>query len=172
MIRIAPERADDRWEVEYLLDTAFAPGRTALSSYRLREGVEPVASLCLTARDDDEIGALAGLIRYWPIEIGAKAWPALLLGPVAAHPTRQGEGIGAQLILESLDLAAQQGWERVVLIGDEPYYGRFGFRRDLAVRLEFPPPTNPRRILARALVIGAMDNVSGQVRAAKASARS
>lgn len=162
VIRIARERPDDAWEVEYLLDSAFGPGRTALSSYRLREGVGPVEALCLTARDDDDFAALSGTIRYWPIMIDER-WPALLLGPVAAHPTRQGEGIGARLILESLDIARDEGWERVVLIGDEPYYARFGFRRDLALGLRFPPPTNPNRLLARELVPGAMKGVEGMV---------
>ena len=164
MIVLSPETADDGWEVEYLLDTAFAPGRTALSSYRLREGVEPVSGLCLVARDDDEIAALAGCIRYWPIRIGDAGWPALLLGPVATHPTRQGEGVGARLILESLDIARQSGWERAVLIGDEPYYGRFGFQRSLGAALDFPPPTNPNRLLAKELVPGAMAGVGGMVR--------
>lgn len=166
MIIIAEETPDDHWEIEALLDNAFAPGRASLSSYRLREGVEPVGSLCLTARDDDEIGALAGTIRFWPIAIGDAATPSLLLGPVAAHPTRQGEGIGAMLILEGLELAERLGWERCILIGDEPYYARFGFRRALAETISFPPPTNPNRILARALVVGGMDGVSGDVKRA------
>lgn len=159
MIRIATETAADGWEIEYLLDTAFAPGRTALSSYRLREGVPPVAPLCLTARDDDGTGALAGCIRYWPVRAGRGR--ALLLGPVATHPTRQGEGIGAMLILESLDRAAAAGWGACILVGDEPYYRRFGFAR--AGFLTFPPPTNPNRILARALRPGGLDGIEGAV---------
>jgi len=160
---IAPEKPDDHWEIEALLDTAFAPGRTGLSSYRLREGVDPIAELCLTARDDDEIATLAGAIRFWPIRIGEAAEPSLLLGPVAAHPTRQGEGIGAMLILEGLERAVARGWKRCVLIGDEPFYGRFGFRRSLAEDITFPPPTNPNRILAKPLVDGGMDGVCGAV---------
>lgn len=166
MIILAEETPDDHWEIEALLDNAFAPGRTSLSSYRLREGVAPVRALCLTARDDDEIGALAGTIRFWPIQIGEARAPALLLGPVAAHPTRQGEGIGAMLILEGLERAENLGWERCMLIGDEPYYARFGFRHALAENITFPPPTNPSRILARALVEGGMDGISGNVRRA------
>lgn len=160
-IRLSTETAQDGPEVEYLYDLAFAPGRTALSSYRLREGVAPVASLCLVARD--RYGTLAGAIRYWPIVIGEGAHPALLLGPVAVHPTRQGEGIGALLIAGSLDRAAEAGWTRVVLVGDEPYYRRFGFTRDAARALDFPPPTNPDRLLARALAEGAFDGVAGMI---------
>jgi len=156
------ERAEDAAEVEWLLDTAFAPGRTALSSYRLREGVEPVAELCLVARD--EYDAVVGAIRHWPVRIGPEGAPALLLGPVAVHPTRQGEGLGAILIGEAMERAADLGWTRVLLVGDEPYYGRFGFRRGPAEGVEFPPPTNPARILARELVPGAMAGVAGRVR--------
>lgn len=160
MFRLQPETPADREEVELLLDTAFGPGRAGLSSYRLRQGVEPVAELCLLARDDYD--SLAGAIRYWPVVIGG-AHPALLLGPVAVHPTRQGEGLGAWLIAETLERAAALGWTRAVLVGDEPYYGRFGFRRALAQGLNFPPPVNEARLLARALVPGAMDQVAGPV---------
>ena len=120
MFRILREKPDDSAEVEFLFDLAFAPGRTALSSYRLRDGVEPVADLSLVARDDYD--AVAGAIRYWPVRVGAAGAPALLLGPVAVHPTRQGEGLGALLISESLWRAVERGWTRVILVGDEPYY--------------------------------------------------
>ena len=143
MDQIARETAEDAWEVEALFDLAFAPGREALSSYRLREGVAPVAELCLVARDAG--GTLGGAIRYWPVRAGGRR--ALLLGPVAVHPTRQGEGLGGALIRESLDAAARLGWARVLLVGDAPYYGRFGFAPLAAV--EMPPPTNPDRILGR-----------------------
>ena len=161
MFRLKPETPEDGEEVELLLDTAFGAERTALSSYRLRQGVAPVAALCLLARDDYD--SLAGSIRYWPVRIG-DGLPALLLGPVAVHPTRQGEGLGAWLIAETLERAAHLGWTRVVLVGDEPYYRRFGFRRDLALGLSFPGPVNAARLLARELAPGAMQQVSGQVR--------
>ncbi len=162
MFRILRETADDSAEVEFLYDLAFAPGRTALSSYRLRDGVPPVAELGLIVRDDYD--ALAGAIRYWPVRIGETGVPALLLGPVAVHPTRQGEGLGALLIAESLERAAGLGWTRAILVGDEPYYRRFGFGREPARALEYPPPTNPDRLLARELVPGAFEGVSGMVR--------
>ncbi len=156
MITLAQETGQDWWEVEALFDLCFAPGREALSSYRLRDGVDPVAELCLVARGED--GALAGAIRYWPICIGAAR--ALLLGPVAVHPTHQGEGLGAMLIGESL-ARARGRWKRVLLVGDAPYYGRFGFRRLQGV--EMPPPTNPARILGLALEDGAWEGVRGRV---------
>lgn len=161
--RLNGETDADVDEVEYLLDTCFAPGREALSSYRLRDGIDPVQALCLIARDDD--GVLAGAIRYWPVQIGQGGAPALLLGPVAVHPTRQGEGLGALLIEESLARAAGLGWVRALLIGDEPYYRRFGFAVNRT--LAFPPPTNPDRLLTRALVEGSWDGISGDVRRAR-----
>lgn len=159
-MEIRQETSQDWWEVEALYDLAFAPGREALSSYRLRDGVAPVGELCRVARDD--MGTLAGAIRFWPVCIDKAA--ALFLGPIAVHPTRQGEGLGALLVEDALALATD--WERVLLIGDEPYYGRFGFAR--LENIEMPPPTNPHRILGRALRPGAWDHISGKVAQPKA----
>ena len=157
MIRLRPERADDWWEVEALLDLCFAPGRTALSSYRLRDGVPPVPGLSLVARDDD--GILVGAIRFWPVRAGGRA--ALLLGPVAVHPTHQGAGLGGGLIRDGLAAARAAGWERVILVGDAPYYSRFGFVR--LDGLDMPQPTNPDRVLGQALRPGAWDGIAGAV---------
>jgi len=157
VITIAPETPEDSWEVEALYDLCFAPGRTALSSYRLRDGVAPVQRLSQVARDSD--GILAGAIRFWPVHVGTQ--DALLLGPVAVHPTRQGEGIGAALIRDSLWKAEDSHWQRVILVGDAPYYQRFGFERLDGV--EMPPPTNPERVLGLALNPGAWRGVRGQV---------
>lgn len=157
MYRLEEETEADWWEVEALYDLCFAPGRTALSSYRLRDGVPKVAELCLTLRDPD--GTLAAVIRYWPVLVGGRR--VLLLGPVAVHPTRQGEGLGAILMHESLAEAARLGWERVLLVGDYPYYRKFGFRKLTGV--EMPPPTNPDRVLGLSLRPGAWEGVSGAV---------
>ena len=77
------------------------------------------------------------------------------------HPTRQGEGLGALLITESLAEARRLGWERALLVGDAPYYGRFGFRK--LVGVEMPPPTNPDRVLGLELKAGAWAGVTGPV---------
>jgi predicted N-acetyltransferase YhbS len=152
------EQTADWWEVEALYDLCFAPGREALSSYRLRDGVAVVPGLSMVARDID--GILGGAIRYWPITVGGQA--TLLLGPVAVHPTRQGEGLGGALIRDSLALAGGQGWPRVMLIGDAPYYQRFGFKKLQGVVM--PPPTNPDRVLGLALTSNAWNGVAGAVR--------
>ncbi len=157
MIELKPETAEDWWEVEALYDLCFSPGREALSSYRLRDDVPPVPGLSRVARDGD--GILAGAIRFWPVRIGAVS--ALLLGPVAVHPTRQGEGLGGALIRDSLDAAKGGGWERVMLVGDAPYYSRFGFVPLTGVFM--PPPTNPERVLGLSLGDAAWDGVAGNV---------
>lgn len=157
MIELQPETPADWWEVEALYDLCFAPGREALSSYRLREGIAPVAGLSLVARD--RRGILAGAIRFWPVRVGGS--PVLLLGPVAVHPTRQGEGLGAALIRDALAAARADHWQRAMLVGDAPYYGRFGFDRLEGVVM--PPPTNPDRVLGIALVPGGWDGVRGAV---------
>lgn len=156
MYDLCPETDDDTPEVEALLDLCFAPGRTALSSYRLRDGVPPVPELCLTLRDEN---ALVAAIRYWPVRVGGRS--VLLLGPVAVHPTAQGEGLGGLLMRESLSRAQSMGWSRVMLVGDAPYYSRFGFSKLEGV--EMPPPTNPDRVLGLELRPGAWVDVQGSV---------
>lgn len=157
MFTLRPETKDDWWEVEALYDLCFAPGREALSSYRLRDDIPPVASLSRVARDDQ--GMLGGAIRYWPVRVAGQR--VLLLGPVAVHPTAQGEGLGGALIRDSLAQAQAEGWARVLLVGDAPYYQRFGLWKIDGV--EMPPPTNPDRVLALELEPGAWDGVTGIV---------
>lgn len=95
----------------------------------------------MVLRDRD--GLLAGAVRYWPIQVSDA--PALLLGPLAVHPTHQGEGLGARLIRETMAQAETAGWRRILLIGDLSYYQRFGFSQVAGVLM--PAPTNPARIL-------------------------
>jgi len=158
-LTLATETPDDWWEVEALFDLCFAPGRSALSSYRLREGVDPIGPLCLTARDAE--GILAGAVRNWPVLVGGQE--AVLLGPISVHPTRQGEGVASLLMQRCLTDARDLGWLRLMLVGDIPYYRRFGFERLNAVIM--PPPTNPDRVLGVALAEGAWQGVSGAVTA-------
>ena len=157
MYEICPETPADESEVEGLYDLCFAPGRTALSSYRLRDGVPRVADLCLVLRDAG--GTLMAAIRFWPARIGGQ--PVLLLGPIAVHPTAQGEGLGGLLMRDSLARARAGGHDRVLLVGDAPYYSRFGFARLDDVVM--PPPTNPDRVLGLELQPGAWVGVTGPV---------
>jgi predicted N-acetyltransferase YhbS len=153
-VELTPERPDDWWEVEALYDLCFAPGREALSSYRLRDGVAPIGALCRVGRDEPG-GPVACAIRAWPVRVGRA--PAALVGPVAVHPTRQGEGLGATMMADLAERATAEGWPRLLLVGDAPYYGRFGYARLSGV--EMPPPTNPDRVLGW----GDWSGVSGPV---------
>ena len=157
MYEICPETPADEPEVEALYDLCFAPGRTALSSYRLRDGVARVADLCLVLRDGSD--TLMAAIRFWPVRVADQ--PVLLLGPIAVHPTAQGEGLGGLLMRDSLARARTLGWDRVLLVGDAPYYSRFGFARLDDVVM--PPPTNPARVLGLELRPGAWVGVTGPV---------
>lgn len=154
MYQVTVETSDDYWEVEALYDLCFAPGRKLLSSYVLREGVAQISELCLVVRDGE--GVLAAAIRFWPVRIGDTD-EALLLGPIAVHPTRQGEGLGALLMQEALTRARHMPNNRILLVGDAPYYARFGFIR--LDDVEMPPPTNPNRVLG----LGDWQGISGKV---------
>lgn len=151
-----PEHAD---AVEALVDVNFGPDRFAKTAYRLRDHLDPVKGLSFVALDGDQ---LVGTIRFWAVTIGDKT-PALLLGPLAIRPDLHGKGIGRALMATSLDKAREMGWKAVILVGDEPYYRRFGFRRDLAVNLSLPGPVDLNRFLGLELVPGALDGVTGMV---------
>ena len=159
MIEIFEESVSDLSEVEGLLDLTFGPGRHALSSYRLRDGVSPVSKLCLIMRD--EFNVLVGVIRFWPIFIGFQKSPGLLLGPLGIHPTRQGEGLGEILIGRAMKKAKSLGWVRVILVGDIEYYKRFGFSQNLSSSLHLSDKTSGDRLLGNELVEGSMLNLSG-----------
>lgn len=145
--------------VESMVAEAFGPDRFQKTVYRLREGIAPLASLSLVMVDGEEI---VGSLRFWPVAIGGVT-PALLLGPLVTAAHRQGEGIGSLLMREGLARAAAEGHRIVVLVGDEPYYRRFGFMRALARRLRLPGWVDKKRFLARELVAGAMTGVSGMI---------
>jgi predicted N-acetyltransferase YhbS len=126
MLAISPEGPSDGPAIEALLDRAFGPDRRRKTSYRYREGVAALPELALVARDrGGGGGALVGAIRYWPIRLGER--PALLLGPLAIEPARQGQGIGRALAEASLARAEALGWRLVFLVGDPAYYARYGF---------------------------------------------
>ncbi len=158
---VLDETLDDEYEVESLLNLVFTPQRTKLSSYYFRENVNKVEFLCKLIKN--QYGHIIGSIRYWPVYIGKKKLSCLLLGPLAVHPICQGEGIGAILILKTLNLAEKNGWERVILVGDEPYYSRFGFKKKLAKDLVFPKPVIQDRLLGLELKANSLHKIKGPV---------
>jgi predicted N-acetyltransferase YhbS len=158
-LTILPETADDAPAIERLHERTFGPGRYARTAYRLREQLPHRLDLSFTAR----IGTLlVGSIRLTPIRIGETA--ALLLGPLTIEPPFRDRGIGRALIERALDAARARGHRLVVLVGDEPYYGRSGFKRVAKGTVMMPGPVDPTRLLVAELVADAFQGVAGAIR--------
>jgi predicted N-acetyltransferase YhbS len=163
MALIRLEGAQDAVACDAIVAAAFGPGRYAKTAYRLREGVKPIATLSYVALEEARI---VGTVRYWPVMIGGQA--ALMLGPIAIVADRQGQGIALALMQTSLARARDLGHRAVVLVGDEPYYGRAGFKRIQPYgRITMPGPVDLSRVLGLALVEGALDAIAGEVRKAR-----
>ena len=158
-LTILAETPDDAAAIERLHERTFGPGRYAKTAYRLREAVEHRLDVSFTAR----IGTLlVGSVRLTPIRIGATQ--ALLLGPLTVEPPFRERGIGAALIMRALEAARAKGDRLVILVGDEPYYGKCGFKRIPKGRVDMPGPVDPARLLVAELADGAFDGVSGPIR--------
>jgi predicted N-acetyltransferase YhbS len=158
-LTILPETADDAAAIERLHERTFGPGRYAKTAYRIREGVIHRLDLSFTAR----VGTLlVGSVRLSPIRIGET--PALLLGPLTVEPPFRERGIGYALIERALEEAKQKGYHLTILVGDEPYYGKAGFKRIPKGRAIMPGPVDPARLLVAELSDGAFEDVSGPIR--------
>ncbi|MGQ3675524.1 GNAT family N-acetyltransferase [Xanthobacter sp. TB0139] len=157
-LSISTEHPDDDPAIERLHARTFGPGRYSRTAFRIRENTPHERSLSFKAR----VGTmLVGSVRLTRVRIGNV--PALLLGPLTVEPPFQSVGIGAQLMETALDAARGAGHQLVVLVGDEPFYGRFGFRQVPFGRITLPGPVDPARILVAELMPGAMENISGMV---------
>lgn len=156
MATLIPLAQVDATLIEELLDAAFGPDRHARTAYRIRDGVDWLEALSFAALDDDEM--LAGTIQCWPVALIApdgKPHPLIMVGPVAVLPGLQGEGFGKALMataLHAIDTGFEQGAPPLpqVMIGDEPYYGRWGFSAAHTGGWHCPGPFEPARLLARA----------------------
>lgn len=158
-ITILPETAADAQPIERLHERTFGPGRFALSAYRLREHVDHRLELSFTAR----IGTLlVGSVRQLPICIGDTR--ALMLGPLTVEPPFRSHGIGRLLLERCLSEAKARGERLVLLVGDEAYYGRAGFKRVPRGRAIMPGPVDYARVLIAELEDGAFEGVSGRIR--------
>ena len=161
MITIRLERVSDIPAREALLDQAFGGRRRRKTSERLREGRLPADGLALVAVDGRR---LVGTARLWDVDCGGQ--PALLLGPVAVETSRRNRGIGAALVIRSLREARRLGHGAVILVGDPPYYSRFGFTGEKTAAIRLPGPVERHRLLALELVLGALNGAQGMVSAA------
>jgi len=159
-LSILPESAADAAAIERLHERTFGPGRYAKTAYRLREAIAHRPEVSFTAH----IGTLlVGSVRLSPVRIGdAKA---LLLGPLTVEPVFRERGVGQALIQRALDEARARGHRLVILVGDEPYYGKCGFRPIAPGLVTMPGPVDPARLLVAELTDGAFAGVSGPVRA-------
>ncbi|MEN3931080.1 N-acetyltransferase [Microvirga sp. W0021] len=156
---IRPELPTDNEAVERLHERAFGPGRFARTASRLREGAPHLPEVSFTAL----VGTLiVGSVRLTPVIAGDL--PALMLGPLTVDPYFENRGIGAALMEKSMQTAKSLGHKLVLLVGDEPYYRRFGFKVVQPGKLVLPGPVNPARFLAAELEPGIMEQVHGQVR--------
>jgi predicted N-acetyltransferase YhbS len=158
-VTILAETANDLQAIERLHDRTFGPGRFVLSAYRLREHVDHLLELSFTAW----IGTLlVGSVRQLPIVVGETR--ALLLGPLTVEPPFRGHGVGRALLERALHDAGAKGHRLVLLVGDEAYYGRVGFKVVPKGRATMPGPVDYDRLLVAELAGGAFDGVSGTIR--------
>lgn len=157
-LSLRPELPQDGEAIERLHERAFGPGRFARTAFRLREGAPSGTAFSFTAM----VGTLlVGSVRLTPVWAGRAE--ALMLGPLAVDPAFEKRGIGAALIRRSLQGAREAGQGLVMLVGDEPYYARFGFRTVPAGQLALPGPVDPARFLVTELRDGALAEAKGRV---------
>ena len=168
---IRAERTSDVTAREALLDACFGENRHMRTCQRLRDGRAPAEGLALSAVRK---GKLLGTVRLWHVSAGGV--PALMLGPLAVDSAHRELGVGAVLVAQVLAAARVQGHRAVLLLGDAPYYGRFGFSAAKTGALTLPGAFEPERLLALELEEGALDDAWGMIvptgRAAQKLARS
>ena len=148
---------------EALLDRAMGAGRKRKSSEKLRRGRLPAEGLALVARSAG--GMLLGTVRLWNVTLGPGGQPALLLGPLAVEPSVKSAGIGSALMRHAVAQAQRLGHGAILLVGDEPYYNRFGFSSARTGALAMPGPYERHRLLALELKNGALDGACGIITA-------
>jgi len=161
MISIRKERPPDVAAREALLDEAFGNHRWRKSSPRLRDGRSPAEGLAFVATDGRRV---IGTARLWNVVCGT-GQSALLLGPVAVAADCRNRGVGAALVDHALAAARRRGHAAVVLVGDAPYYSRFGFSTEKTAALRMPGPFERDRLLALELVPGSLNGARGLLRA-------
>ena len=159
MMTIRDERSGDVPAREALLDACFGEERFVKTCERLREGRLPADGLSLVI---DREGEIVGTVQLWRVSAGPGR-PALLLGPIAVDPAWQRLGLGAKLMRTALNRAAMLDHRAVLLVGDAPYYGRFGFSAEATQRLRLPGPYERERFLGLELQPGALAGARGLV---------
>jgi predicted N-acetyltransferase YhbS len=155
---IRAERGSDVAAREALLDVCFGEGRDARTCQRLRDGRLPAEGLVFTAVVK---GKLVGTVRLWHVSAGGRA--ALVLGPLAVDPSCQKLGIGGVLMRHAIEAARRLGHSAIILLGDAPYYARFGFQAEKAAELHLPGSFERERLLGLELRDAALDGAWGMI---------
>ncbi len=159
MVTIRHEAHSDWAAREALLDRTFGDTRFRKTCEQLRRGRLPSQGLAFGAYDGDE---LVGTLRLWDIMAGS-AGKALLLGPLAVAPELQGRGVGSALVRHAIHEAALSGHQAILLVGDAPYYRRFGFSSAKVKGLHLPGPVVRSRFQGLELEKGALAGAAGLV---------
>jgi predicted N-acetyltransferase YhbS len=149
--QILLDAPDHAAAVEALYDEVFGPGRFAKAAERLREGNAKIADASLVAVDAE---GLTGVVRVWPVDV-ASGGQAAFLGPIAVAERRRGNGVAFKLMERAIGVCREQGYPAVILVGDEEYYARFGFKKAGVGRFVLPGPVDQNRVLIRDLGPGA-----------------
>lgn len=157
---IRAERASDVAAREALLDACFGASRHTRTCQRLRDGRAPAQGLALSAVRQ---GRLVGTVRLWHVSAGGI--PALMLGPLAVEESSRQLGVGAALMDHALAAAKARGHRAVILLGDAPYYARFGFSAAGTGQMSLPGPFERDRLLGLELCEGALDGAWGMITA-------
>lgn len=148
---------------ELLLDAAMGPGRHKKSSEAIRRGRIPAEGLALVARD--HTGHVIGTVRLWDIQAGitpeGRAVPALLLGPLAVAQEHEGKGVGGALMRAAILEANRRDHGAILLVGDAPYYERFGFSAQMTATMMMPGPFERHRLLGLELREGWLEGAAG-----------
>lgn len=161
MVTIRHEALRDVDARERLLDRVWGPSRFVKTAERLREDRLPAEGLSLVAAEGRNI---VGTVRLWHVSAGPDR-PALLLGPLAVDEAWRDGGIGTALMRRVLTTAGRRGHRAVLLVGDAPYYGRFGFSAEKTSALWLPGPFERHRLLGCELKPGALDGARGLIAA-------
>jgi predicted N-acetyltransferase YhbS len=155
---IRAEKVSDVVAREALLDACFGENRSLRTCQRLRDGRAPAEGLAFSVVAE---GRLVGTLRLWHVSAGGT--PALMLGPLAVEASSRKLGVGTALMDHALAAATTRGHRAVILLGDAPYYARFGFSPEKMAELALPGPFERDRLLGLELIEGALDGACGMI---------
>ena len=105
---------------------------------------------------EDGSGRLAGFVSVWE--------PDHFIHHLHVSWPHHRSGVGRALLDRALADAKKAGHRLVILVGDEPYYSRVGFKAVAKGTATMPGPVDYSRLLVAELAEGAFNGVSGAIR--------